>query len=43
MHRARNKLTTKPRRTTRSSPISHSNVTEGKATIYPVAGSEFHN
>ncbi|RVW90373.1 hypothetical protein CK203_045779 [Vitis vinifera] len=43
MPRARNRLTTRPRRTTRSSPLSHTNVTEGRATIYPAAGLECHN
>ena len=43
MPRARNRLTTRPRQTTRSSPISHGNVTERRAAIYPTAGSEFQN
>ena len=43
MPRARNKLTTKPKRTTRSSPISHGNVIERRAAIYPTAGLECHN
>ncbi|KAJ9671052.1 hypothetical protein PVL29_027173 [Vitis rotundifolia] len=43
MPRARTKLTTRPRRTTRSSPLSHGNVTEGRAAIYLVAGSKYHN
>ncbi|KAJ9703014.1 hypothetical protein PVL29_004674 [Vitis rotundifolia] len=43
MSRARNRLTTRPRRTTKSSPLSHGNVTEGRAAIYPVAGSECQN
>ena len=43
MHRARNKLTTKPKRTTRSSPISHGSVAEGRIAIYPAAGSECQN
>ena len=43
MPRARNKLTTRPRQTTRSSLISHGNVTEGRTAIYPAAGSEFQN
>ena len=43
MPRARNRLTTRPRRTTRSSPISHGNVTERRAAIYLAAGSEFQN
>ena len=43
MFRARNKLTTKPRRTTRSSPISHGSVAEGRTAIYPAAGSECQN
>ena len=43
MPRAKNQVTTRPRRTTRLSLLSHANVTEGRATIYPVAGSEFHN
>ena len=43
MPRALNKLTPRPRRTTRSSPISHGNVTERRAAIYPTAGSEFQN
>ncbi|KAJ9671050.1 hypothetical protein PVL29_027171 [Vitis rotundifolia] len=30
MPRARNRLTTRPRRTTKSSPLSHGNVTEGR-------------
>ncbi|KAJ9680286.1 hypothetical protein PVL29_019564 [Vitis rotundifolia] len=37
MRRARNKLTIRPRRTTRSSPLSHGNVTEGRIAIYPTA------
>ena len=43
MPRARNKLTTRPRQTTRSSPISHGNVTERRAAIYPTVGLEFQN
>ena len=43
MPRARNRLTTRPRQTTRSSPISHGNVTEGRTAIYPAAGSECQN
>ena len=43
MPRARNKLTTRPRQTTRSSLISHGNVTEGRVAIYPTAGLEFQN
>ncbi|RVW22846.1 RNA-directed DNA polymerase-like [Vitis vinifera] len=43
MPRARNKLTTKPKRTTRSSPISHGSVAEGRIAIYPAAGSECQN
>ena len=43
MPRARNKLTTRPRRTTRSSPISNVNVTKGRPAIYPAAGSECQN
>ncbi|KAJ9671053.1 hypothetical protein PVL29_027174 [Vitis rotundifolia] len=43
MPRARNRLTTRLRQTTRSSPLSHGNVTEGRATIYLVAGSEYQN
>ena len=37
------RLTTRPRWTTRSSSISHSNVTEGRTAIYPTTGSEFQN
>ena len=43
MPRARNRLTTGPKRTTRSSPISPSDVTEGRPVIHPVAGSECQN
>ena len=43
MPRSRNKLTTRPRRTTRSSPISNVNVTKGRPAIYPAAGSECQN
>ena len=43
MPRARNKLTTKPKRTTRSSPISHGSVAEGRTTIYPTIGSEYQS
>ena len=43
MPRAKNRLTTRPRRTTRSSPISHGDVTEGRPVIHPVAGSEWQN
>ncbi|KAJ9709391.1 hypothetical protein PVL29_001051 [Vitis rotundifolia] len=43
MPRARNRLTTRPIRTTQSFPISHGNVTEGRAPIYPTAGSECNN
>ena len=43
MPRARNRLTTRPRQTTRSSPLSHGNVTGKRAAIYPTAGSKCHN
>nr|CAN73434.1 hypothetical protein VITISV_040847 [Vitis vinifera] len=43
MPRARNRLTTRPRRTTRSSPLSHGNVTGERAAIYPTVGLECHN
>ncbi|RVW66491.1 hypothetical protein CK203_066077 [Vitis vinifera] len=43
MPRARNRLTTRPRQTTRSSPLSHGNVTGERAAIYPTAGSKCHN
>ncbi|KAJ9672764.1 hypothetical protein PVL29_026116 [Vitis rotundifolia] len=43
MPRTRNKLTTRPRRTTRSSSLSHGNVTEGRTTIYLAAGSKYPN
>ena len=43
MPRARNRLTTRPRRTTRSSSISHGNVIEERAAINPAAGSECQN
>ena len=43
MPRARNPLTPRPRRTTRSSPLSHGNVTKGRAAIYPTTGLECHN
>ena len=38
MPRAKNRLTTRPRRTTRSSPISHGNGTEERAAINPATG-----
>ncbi|RVW70601.1 Transposon Ty3-G Gag-Pol polyprotein [Vitis vinifera] len=43
MPRGRDRLTTRPKRTTRSSPISHGNITEGRPVIHPVAGSECQN
>ncbi|RVW20756.1 hypothetical protein CK203_113249 [Vitis vinifera] len=43
MPRARNRLTTRPRQTTRSSPLSHGNVTGERAAIYPTVGLECHN
>ncbi|KAJ9693136.1 hypothetical protein PVL29_012047 [Vitis rotundifolia] len=43
MPRARNRLTIRPRRTTQSSPISHGNVIEGRAPIYPTVGSKCNN
>ena len=43
MPRGRNRLTTRPERTTRSSSISHGDVTEGRPVIHPVAGSECQN
>ena len=43
MPRGRDRLTTRPKRTTRSSPISHGDVTEGRPVIHPVAGSECQN
>ena len=43
MPRTRNRLTTRPRRTTRSSPLSHGNGIEGRTTIYPAIGSEYQN
>ncbi|XP_059590466.1 uncharacterized protein LOC132253091 [Vitis vinifera] len=43
MPRGRDRLTTRPKRTTRSSPISHGDVNEGRPVIHPVAGSECQN
>ena len=43
MPKARNRLTTRPRQLTRSSPLSHRNGTEGRIAIYPIAGSEYQN
>ena len=43
MPRARNRLTTRPRRTTRSSPLSHGNGIDGRTTIYPTTGSEYQS
>ena len=43
MPRARNKLTTRPKRSTRSSPLSHGNGTGGRTIINPIASSEYQN
>ncbi|KAL6336132.1 hypothetical protein AAG906_010418 [Vitis piasezkii] len=43
MPRARNKLIARPRRSTRSSPLSHGNGTERRTAIYPTVGSEYQN
>ena len=43
MPRAKNRLTTRPRQTTRSSPLSHGNGAEGRVAIYPIVGSEYQN
>ena len=43
MPRARNRLTTRPKRTTRSSPISPGDVAEGRPVIHLVVGSECQN
>ena len=41
MPKAKYRLTTRPRQTTRSSPLSHGNGTEGKVAIYPIVGSKY--
>ena len=43
MPRARNRLTKRPKRTTRSSPLSHGNGIDGRTTIYPATGSEYQS
>ncbi|KAJ9678207.1 hypothetical protein PVL29_022946 [Vitis rotundifolia] len=43
MPRARNRLTIRPRRTTRLSPLSHGNLIEERTAIYLAVGSEYQN
>ncbi|KAJ9678740.1 hypothetical protein PVL29_020816 [Vitis rotundifolia] len=43
MPRARNISTTRPRRSTRSSPLSHGDGTKKRIAIYLATGSEYRN